>query len=356
MAPDGFPGNAVGAAPPRSTASGDSCTSPPGTTTTRRLRRSPASPRKGDPVAQRACLPADDYFDSVMALDLKTGAIRWVDASDELRRLDGRLHPLHRRGHQLPRAGRTRLRLRPGAGAVHRPGRQQATVTSSGPARRAASTGRSTPTPAQSSGSPRLGPAARPAACSGARPSTAAASTPPTPTATAVPWTLPNGTTTTNGVWSGIDAVTGAAAVADGTASCARWRLLRPGDHGKRRGLRLRTRPAGAHVRPQRGHRSRSCGPSPVAARACRAPPSPRAGCSGGRATPSLRHTEQQALLLRLARLRPRPPPAGWAEHAPRGGWSKDRPPRRLDASALDGRSGPSRTRAAGRCVRRCPG
>lgn len=31
-----------------------------------------------DPVAKAACLPADDHFDSVVALDLKTGAIRWA--------------------------------------------------------------------------------------------------------------------------------------------------------------------------------------------------------------------------------------------------------------------------------------
>ena len=31
-----------------------------------------------DPVAQAACLPANDYFDSIMALDLKTGAVRWA--------------------------------------------------------------------------------------------------------------------------------------------------------------------------------------------------------------------------------------------------------------------------------------
>ncbi|HEY5893740.1 MAG TPA: PQQ-binding-like beta-propeller repeat protein [Chthoniobacterales bacterium] len=30
-----------------------------------------------DPVAKAASVPADDYFDSIMALDLKTGAIRW---------------------------------------------------------------------------------------------------------------------------------------------------------------------------------------------------------------------------------------------------------------------------------------
>jgi polyvinyl alcohol dehydrogenase (cytochrome) len=31
-----------------------------------------------DPEAQAACLPADNHFDSIMALDLKTGAIRWA--------------------------------------------------------------------------------------------------------------------------------------------------------------------------------------------------------------------------------------------------------------------------------------
>ena len=31
-----------------------------------------------DAAAQAACLPADDYFDSVLALDLMTGAVRWA--------------------------------------------------------------------------------------------------------------------------------------------------------------------------------------------------------------------------------------------------------------------------------------
>jgi polyvinyl alcohol dehydrogenase (cytochrome) len=31
----------------------------------------------GDPVATAACLPPDDHFDSIMALDMVTGAIRW---------------------------------------------------------------------------------------------------------------------------------------------------------------------------------------------------------------------------------------------------------------------------------------
>jgi polyvinyl alcohol dehydrogenase (cytochrome) len=31
-----------------------------------------------DPVAKSACLPADDHFDTILALDMKTGAIRWA--------------------------------------------------------------------------------------------------------------------------------------------------------------------------------------------------------------------------------------------------------------------------------------
>jgi polyvinyl alcohol dehydrogenase (cytochrome) len=31
-----------------------------------------------DPVAKAACLPADDFFDTILALDIRTGAIRWA--------------------------------------------------------------------------------------------------------------------------------------------------------------------------------------------------------------------------------------------------------------------------------------
>ena len=80
MTPEGFPGNAVWGSSPASTPSGvDSSTSPPGTTTTHRRPRSTASWRQGTIRAeQEKCLPADNYFDSVLALDLKTGAVRWV--------------------------------------------------------------------------------------------------------------------------------------------------------------------------------------------------------------------------------------------------------------------------------------
>ena len=103
------------------------------------------------------------------------------------------LPPPLRRRLQLPRAGRARLRLRSGAGAVHGHGGKGRHATSSAPARRAASTGRSTPTPARSVGSPRPAPAGPPAVCSGARPSTASASTRRTPTATPCRGRCPTG-------------------------------------------------------------------------------------------------------------------------------------------------------------------
>ena len=116
------------------------------------------------------------------------------DASDRLRRLDGRLHP-------VPSATAPTAPSRPGPTSTSARRRRYSRsgtarhdhVTSSGPDRRAASTGRSIPTPVPCAGSPRPAPAERPAACSGARPSTASVSTPPTPTATRSPWTLPDG-------------------------------------------------------------------------------------------------------------------------------------------------------------------
>ena len=35
----------------------------------------------GNPDAERACLPADNYFDSILSLDMRTGAIKWATAA-----------------------------------------------------------------------------------------------------------------------------------------------------------------------------------------------------------------------------------------------------------------------------------
>ena len=76
MAPAGYSGNAVwGSSPAIDTkrgqvyiATGNNYSVPPES-------RLPCR-RRPNPVARAACLPADDYFDSILALDLATGAVR----------------------------------------------------------------------------------------------------------------------------------------------------------------------------------------------------------------------------------------------------------------------------------------
>lgn len=79
MAPEGFPGNAVWGSSPAIdskrgqlyVATGNNYDAPPETLDC-------IAAAGDDPEAQQACLPPDNHFDSVMALGLKTGAIRWV--------------------------------------------------------------------------------------------------------------------------------------------------------------------------------------------------------------------------------------------------------------------------------------
>jgi polyvinyl alcohol dehydrogenase (cytochrome) len=35
----------------------------------------------GTPAAERACLPADNHFDSIISLDIGTGAIKWATSA-----------------------------------------------------------------------------------------------------------------------------------------------------------------------------------------------------------------------------------------------------------------------------------
>jgi polyvinyl alcohol dehydrogenase (cytochrome) len=79
MTPEGFPGTAVWGSSPAIDAkrgqlyiaTGNNYDAPPATLQC-------IADAGNDPVRQQACLPANDYFDSVLALDLKTGAIRWA--------------------------------------------------------------------------------------------------------------------------------------------------------------------------------------------------------------------------------------------------------------------------------------
>jgi polyvinyl alcohol dehydrogenase (cytochrome) len=78
LAPDGYTGNAVwGSSPAIDTkrgqvyiATGNNYSVPPDVLA--------CVGATEDPVVRSACLAADDHFDSVMALDMKTGAVRWA--------------------------------------------------------------------------------------------------------------------------------------------------------------------------------------------------------------------------------------------------------------------------------------
>lgn len=79
MAPPGYTGNAIwGSSPAVDTrrgavyvATGNNYSVPPAVLAC-------VAAAGSDAVAKAACLPADDHFDSVLALDMRTGAVRWA--------------------------------------------------------------------------------------------------------------------------------------------------------------------------------------------------------------------------------------------------------------------------------------
>jgi len=79
MAPEGYTGNAVwGSSPAIDTKRGQVYIATGNNYSVPQSVLDCVAAAGGDPVAQAACLPADDHFDSILALDLKTGAIRWA--------------------------------------------------------------------------------------------------------------------------------------------------------------------------------------------------------------------------------------------------------------------------------------
>ena len=77
-----------------------------------------------DSAAQAACLAADDYFDSVLALDLMTGAVRWATRAIPYDAWTVDCIPFIGDGSNCPDPAGPDYRLRPGAGAVHREDRR----------------------------------------------------------------------------------------------------------------------------------------------------------------------------------------------------------------------------------------
>jgi polyvinyl alcohol dehydrogenase (cytochrome) len=162
-----------------------------------------------DNNARAACLPADDYFDSIMALDMRTGAIRWVTRAISYDAWtvdcipffgDGDLCP-DPAGPDFDFGQAPALFTVKGAngrpvevvGAGQKSGQYWALKPDTGEVLWVTQAG-----PGGTAGGLQWG-----SAVDGTRVYTANANS------NSIPWTLPGGATTANGVWSGIDAATG---------------------------------------------------------------------------------------------------------------------------------------------------
>jgi polyvinyl alcohol dehydrogenase (cytochrome) len=78
-APDGYTGNAVwGSSPAIDTKRGQVYIGTGNNYSVPQSVLDCVTAAGSDPTAQRACLAPNDYFDSILALDMKTGAIRWA--------------------------------------------------------------------------------------------------------------------------------------------------------------------------------------------------------------------------------------------------------------------------------------
>ena len=190
----------------------------------RRDRRWTASRRPRRPAAAAACLPADDHFDSILALDMRTGAIKWATRAMPFDTWTVDCIPSSVTGATVPsRRARTSTSARLRRCSRSRTATGKA-IESSAPARRAASTGRSTPTPAPSVGDPgRARRDGRRAAVGlrGRRQARLHGQREQQRHPLGAAWRRRR----PRGVWSGLDAATGASAVADTPA--ARRRHLR---------------------------------------------------------------------------------------------------------------------------------
>ncbi|MFN2236382.1 MAG: PQQ-binding-like beta-propeller repeat protein [Anaerolineales bacterium] len=211
LAPEGFTGNAVwGSSPAIDTKRGQLYIATGNNYSVPDEVLACVAAAGDDPVAKAACLPADDHFDSILALDMKTGAIRWATRAIPYDAWtvdcipffgDGTNCPdpagpdydfgqapalfsvkLNGKGQQTDVVGAGQKSgqywaLNPDTGAV-------LWVTQAGPGGTA--------------GGLQWG-----SAVDGQNVYTANANS------NFVPWTLPGGATTTDGVWSGLDAATG---------------------------------------------------------------------------------------------------------------------------------------------------
>lgn len=159
----------------------------------------------GTPEATSACIAADNHFDAVMALDAATGAIRWVTRALPYDAWTVDCIPFFGDGDNCPQPagpdydfGQAPALFSAGGrdvvGAGQKSGQYWAFDPVSGAVRWVTQAG-----PGGTAGGLQWG-----SAVDGRRVYTANANS------NTKPWTLPNGNVTNAGVWSGIDATTGA--------------------------------------------------------------------------------------------------------------------------------------------------
>lgn len=158
-----------------------------------------------DPDLQRACIPADDYFDAIVALDLATGAIRWATLALPYDAWTVSCIPFLGDGSNCPSPagpdydfGQAPALFKAGGddivGAGQKSGQYWALDAATGAVRWVTQAG-----PGGTAGGLQWG-----SAVDSQRVYTANANY------NQVPWTMPDGSLTIHGMWSALDASTGA--------------------------------------------------------------------------------------------------------------------------------------------------
>ena len=211
-APEGFTGNAVwGSSPAIDTKRGQVYIATGNNYSVPQSVLDCVAAAGSDPDAQAACLPANDYFDSIMALDWMTGAVRWVTRAIPFDAWVVDCIPFFGDGSncpdpagpdfdfgQAPALFKVRLggmgKPTDVVGAGQKSGQYWALNPDTGAVIWVSQAG-----PGGTAGGLQWG-----SAVDGDRVYTANANS------NFIPWTLPDGSSTTNGVWSGLDAATGA--------------------------------------------------------------------------------------------------------------------------------------------------
>lgn len=210
MAPQGYSGNAVwGSSPAVDTRRGSVYIATGNNYTVPDDVLACVDAAGDDPVAKAACLPADDHFDSILSLDLRTGAIRWATRALPYDAWTVDCIPFFGDGDNCPEpagpdfdfgqapalfdvrtSGGRRTQL---VGAGQKSGQYWALDPATGAVRWVTQAG-----PGGTAGGLQWG-----SAVDGTRVYTA------NPNSNFIPWELPNGDVTVNGVWSALDAATG---------------------------------------------------------------------------------------------------------------------------------------------------